>query len=295
MQAAEVCTPQRLQEMIVYIATHHLGSWYNTLNNHASTRPKAHGGPVVPSIRKCRSYSQNTAAPDGAHTLCIFDLPNSYASGDGRRLQAQGSGNNEQEASEDACRQAVAKLLLVEPTQVVLRPAHWRISPDQLLAGLPGADTVHQALPVHVPARAAASGEDAATLSQAEVDDHVAEILRQCVRAHGGFFDPSKISHRALGLGPQDERMYSRLNKLLKRNQLRPFVDRHPEFCWQEKHPKGMLITWAPPTSTSMPAPSSASSNQPACAPSSASASTPAYQPAGVPSSANASEPSLGP
>ena len=283
MQAAEVCTPQRLQEMEVYIMTHHKGLWYNTLNNHASTRPKLYGGPVVPSVRACRSFSQNTAAPDGADMLCILDMPNSYASGDGRRLQAQGSGNNENEASENACRQAVAKLLLMEPAEVVLRPAHWKISPDELLAGLPGADTVHQALPVHVPARTSASGEDAATLSQAEIDDRVAEILRQCLRAHGGSFDPSKISHRALGLGPQDERMYSRLNKLLAPNQLRPFVDRHPEFSWQEKDPKGMLITWATPASTSLPAPSSAS------------ASMPAHQPAGVPSSASASVPSLGP
>ena len=161
--------------------------------------------------------------------------------------------------------------------------------------GLPGADTVHQALPVHVPARTSASGEDAATLSQAEIDDRVAEILRQCLRAHGGSFDPSKISHSALGLGPQHERMYSRLNKLLLPKQLRPFVDRHPEFSYQEKDPKGMLITWASPASTGLPAPSSASCDQPACAPSSASASMPAHQPAGVPSSASASVPSLGP
>ena len=295
MQVAEVCTPHRLQEMEVYIMTHHQGQWYNTLNNHASTRPKLYGGPVVPSVRACRSFSQNTAAPDGADTLCILDMPNSFASSDGRRLQAQGSGNNEKEASENACRQAVAKLLLMEPAKVVLRPAHWKIPPDELLAGLPGADTVHQALPVHVPARTSASGEDAATLSQAEIDDRVAEILRQCLRAHGGSFDPSKISHRALGLGPQDERMHSRLNKLLLPKQLRPFVDRHPEFSYEEKDPKGMLITWASPASTGLPAPSSASCDQPACAPSSASASMPAHQPVGVPSSASASVPSFGP
>ena len=250
---------------------------------HASTRPKIYGGPVVPSVRACMSFSQITAAADGADTLCTLDMPNSYASSDGRRLQAQGSGNNEKEASENACRQAVAKLLFVEPAKVVLRPAHWNISTDELVAGLPGADTVYQALPVHVPGRTSTSGEDAATLSDAEIDDRVAEILRECLRAHGGSFDPSKISHRALGLGPQDERMYSRLNKLLLPKQLRPFVDRHPEFSWQEKDPKGMLITWATSAATSLPAPSSAS------------ASMPAHQPAGVPSSASASVPSLGP
>ena len=260
MQAAEVCTPQRLQEMEEYIMTHHKGPWYNTLNNHASTRPKQYGGPVVPSIRACLSFSwENTAAPDGADMLCILDMPNSFAKSDGRRLQAQGSGNNEKEASENACRQAVAKLLLMEPAEVVLRPVHWKMSPDELLAGLPGADTVHQALPVHVPARTSASGEDAATLSQAEIDDRVAESLRQCLRAHGGSFDPSKISHRKLRLGPEDDRMYSRLNKLLLPTQLRPFVERHPEFSWQEKGPKGMMITWSTSAATSQSAPSTAS------------------------------------
>ena len=85
------------------------------------------------------------------------------------------------------------------------------------------------------------------------------EIIQQCLRAHGGAFDPSKISHSALGLGPQDERMYSRLNKLLLPTQLRPFVERHPEFSWHEKGPKGMMITWSTSAPTSLPAPSTAS------------------------------------
>ena len=243
--------------------THHQGQWYNTLNNHASTRPKLHGGPVVPSVRACRSFSQNTAAPDGADTLCILDMPNSFASSDGRRLQAQGSGNNEKKASENACRQAVAMLLLAGPSNVVLRPAHWKISSGELLEGLPGVDTVHQALPVHVPARAAAiaaaSGADAATMTPTEVEDSVSEIIRECLRAHGGAFDPSRISHRALGLEPQEERMYSRLNKLLLPTQLRPFVEKSDEFSWQEKGPKGMMITWSTTAPASLPAPSSAS------------------------------------
>ena len=99
---------------------------------------------------------------------------------------------------------------------------------------------------MHVPARSAEAGAEAATLSSAEVDDGVAEIVRQCLRAHGGAFDPSRISHRSLGRGPSDERMYSRLNNLLLPGQLRPCVERHPEFSWQPKGPKGMMITWAP-------------------------------------------------
>ena len=135
--------------------------------------------------------------------------------------------------------------------------------PGELLAGLPGVDTVHQALPVHVPAQAAAaaaaSGADAATMTPAEVEDSVSEFIRECLRAHGGAFDPSRISHRALGLEPQDERMYSLLNKLLLPTQLRPFVEKPDEFPWQEKGPKGMMITWSTTALASLPAPSSAS------------------------------------
>ena len=57
-----------------------------------------------------------------------------------------------------------------------------------------------------------------------------------------------------------EEPVYSQLNKLLERNQLRAFVDSHPEFSWSSNGPKGMLITWAldaPPL-----APSSASAEQ---------------------------------
>ena len=277
MEAVELHNPEQLQAVEVYIAKHHKGSWHVTLNNHASTRPKAYGGPLVHAVTECKSYSQSLAAPGGACTLCHLELPNSFAPSDGRRLQAQGAGKSQSEASESACRQAVAKLLLMEPSQVLLRPAHWKISPDELLAGLPGAETMHQALPVHVPARVASAGEDAEMLTPAGVDHRVAEILRHCLRTHGGAFDPSKISHSALGLGPHDERMYSRLNKLLLPNELRPFVERHPEFSWQKKGPKGMVITWSTPAPASPPGPGPASANQPAAAPSPASASVPAH------------------
>ena len=109
------------------------------------------------------------------------------------------------------------------------------------------ADTFAQALPIHVPARHREAGADAATLTPAEVDDRVAELVRECLRAHGGTVDPSRISHRALGLGPADARVYARLNKLLGPGQLRWFVERHPESAWHAKDPKGMIITWETP------------------------------------------------
>ena len=77
----------------------------------------------------------------------------------------------------------------------------------------------------------------------------VAAILRLCLETHGGQFDPSAISHKTAGLTAEDERLYSRLNKLLAPGQLSSFVDKRPEFVWMPKNsgrkPPGMIITWA--------------------------------------------------
>ena len=52
---------------------------------------------------------------------------------------------------------------LGETGQVVLRPAHWNVSIDDLLANMPDSVPSHQALPVHVDAkRARMDGESAA-------------------------------------------------------------------------------------------------------------------------------------
>ena len=89
--------------------------------------------------------------------------------------------------------------------------------------------TQHQALPVHVRTR--------------WVSERVTDIIKQCLNAHGGSFDPSQIRHKNLGLLPSDVRMYSRLNKLLQPGQLREFVDGHPEFEWHQNGPRGMVVT----------------------------------------------------
>ena len=43
---------------------------------------------------------------------------------------------------------------------------------------------------------------------------------------------------------PGDERAYEELNKLLEPNELKPFVEQHPEFAWCPAGKKGMIITW---------------------------------------------------
>ncbi len=203
----------RVEAVEAYLAEHHLASvtWHFTLNNHASTRPKANGGPLVRAVTPCKTFTHVApgsavgAAVGAGSWRCSLDLPNSFTPTDGRRLQTEGYGSTKTEASEHACRRAVAHLLMTEPSQVILRPAHWRIPPSALLEGLPGTETVHQAQPVHVPARSLEAGVEAATLTAAEVDYQVADLLRRCLNAHGGSFDPSRISRAALGQGPGEE------------------------------------------------------------------------------------------
>ena len=117
--------------------------------------------------------------------------------------------------------------------EFVLRPGHWKVNLQDLLAAMPGLVRGHQALPVHVPSRLLdANSAREQGLSPEEIDEKVAEILRQCLDTHSGQFDPSWISHKKSGLKPDDERLYSRsrLNKLLAPGQLKSFVNKHPEF-----------------------------------------------------------------
>ena len=144
-----------------YLAEHHKGTWHITLNNHASTRPKIYGGALVPVVSHCKTFEHIAPGSASAAWRCSLDLPNSFTPTDGRRLQTEGYGTTKDEASELACRRAVAFLLMMDPSQVVLRPAHWRISPAALLEGLPFTHTVHQALPVHVPRRSLEAGVEA--------------------------------------------------------------------------------------------------------------------------------------
>ena len=191
---------------------------------------------------------------------CSLDLPHSFTPGDGRRVEATGYGKTNNEASEAACRRAMAVLLMRSPGEVVLRPPHWWISLESLVRGLPGTVAEHQALPVHVPRRLREAGKEEDRLPEAEVKERVASLLRLCLHKHGGSFDPANISRSALGQKRGEEPVYSQLNKLLERNQLRAFVDSHPEFSWSRNGPKGMLITWA--LDASPLAPSSASADQ---------------------------------
>ena len=103
-----------------YIQQYHVTgiSWHTTLNNHASTRPKAYGGKLVDSLTERKAFEQSLgSAPvsDSATWRCRLVLPNSFVLGDGRVLQATGEGGTQYEASENErarlCQRSRAELV----------------------------------------------------------------------------------------------------------------------------------------------------------------------------------------
>ena len=238
-----------LQAIEAYIRDQHTGvSWHLVLNNHASTRPEVLGGPLVPAVTDCKTYQKIEAGSATSFWRCILQLPNSFQPNDGRRLESVGEGHTKEDASEDACRKAFAKLLYAEPSNVVLRPKHWKIAPDEVVASLPRSRRSHQALPVHISARQENAGAQAAVLSRSERDAHVTDLIRLCLNTHEGEFDPSTICHQKTGLRPEEERVGTRLNQLLRPGELNEFIARHPEFAWRAvnptwRHPLGVAST----------------------------------------------------
>ena len=100
-------------------------------------------------------------------------------------LNIECEGENQVKASEKACRQAFAHLMLADVSQVVLRPKHWMIPIGDVVAGLPLPPGLHQALPVHVCDRTAEANAMGAMLEPDERDRLAAELVRECLLAHG--------------------------------------------------------------------------------------------------------------
>ena len=132
---------------------------------------------------------------------------------------------------------------------MILRPLHWNVPTAQLLAHMPECVPPHQALPVHVNAKRARmedeSGAERSSNPPNVWESRVEELLREILNRHGGSFDPSRISHKAMGRAPGKERAYEELNRLLNPNELKPFVEQHPQFAWHPTGKNGMIITWA--------------------------------------------------
>ena len=250
----QLLTAKRLQmvdfdQAKTFLKDHRVKSvtWHFVLNNTTSTRPKALGGKVVQSLNDHKHFESHGAGFATPMTRCALRLPNSFAADDGKVLEVIGFGATRDEASEDACCGAMVKLLCAEPSNVVLRPAHWNIAISELLkrflaiTGQGQADTEHQ--PLAVPIRRAVPTDETLTADQKK--QAVEEVIRRCLETHGGAFDPSRISSKRYGLQPHEQAPWFILDSLLGKGELRTFVTQHPAFTYHAHGPNGMVITWA--------------------------------------------------
>ena len=147
-------------------------SWHQTLNNHASTRPKQFGGKIVPSVAGCKTFLRRVDPGSARLTWkCLLRIPHSFASGDNLSFCIERESETQDEGDENACRQAFAHLMLADASQVVFRQKHWTIPIEDVVAGLPLRPGVHQALPVHFRRTSALSSEAIAMGCMLEPDD----------------------------------------------------------------------------------------------------------------------------
>ena len=241
------CTQDTRDSLINYMESCHKGLWHWTLNNTTSTRPKDNGGPTVPSVTKCKAHTQ--PGPASTSWECVLELPNSFAKDDGIRLRVSAEAPTKDEADEHACRLAFLHLLTERPGDVILRPAHWNVSRNELIENMPYSLPAHQALPVHVNRnRGRMAGESATerySHDPKEWEGRVVALLNEIITCHKGSFDPSWISHKQMGRRRQDPRAYEELNKLLKPNELKEFVEGHPDFAWAPTKQNYWKIQWA--------------------------------------------------
>ena len=120
-----------------YISKMHVKhiKWHLTLNNTMSTRPMMHGGAVVPSVTKAKTFTEVGSGSANRSWACTLRLPHTFASGDQQELEAVGYGATEDEASEDVCCTAMAKLLRADASNIALRPRHWNVPLRDLMEG----------------------------------------------------------------------------------------------------------------------------------------------------------------
>ena len=238
-----------LAEAESFLQEHHVKTttWHLVLNNTTSTKPKDHGGPVVPAISKLKQYETCGSGSASPMVRCILRLPNSFVKGDGKVLEVEGLGATQNEASEDACCGAMVKLLRAEPGNVLLRRGHWTIPAAELIKGLlkitgeEQSGTEHQPLVV----RRGRGGPPVETLTGDDNKKAVEEVIRRCLESHGVAFDPAMISRQRYGLQPGEVPPWETLHSLLGKGELLQFVSQHPDFQYSQDGPKGMFITWA--------------------------------------------------
>ena len=232
--------PHVVLEVEEHLQRHLVGSlsWQTVLDNTITTRPKEHGGPVVQSISDHMTCSRESSV-----WTCSFSLPFpptfaiKVSPLPEHWVQVTASAPKKKEAECLACRKMFAILLLADPGWVTMHNGHWKLLPQQLINDMPYGNQQRQALPapvrrVHGEPAAAAIG-----LTHLEVDARVNTILRRCLDAYGGQFDPSDIDHDKVGLGPDDEPIHQQLHSLIGPGQLRSVIDRLQGVAWKFRHP----------------------------------------------------------
>ena len=106
-------------------------AWRSVLDNHFN-RAESIGGPIIPSIQACHSVWPafgGSVEGWGAH----LNIENSLAVGDGLQLSVFGYGNAKSQAIQDMRQKTLALLLLTDASQVLLQPAQWRVSPNEII------------------------------------------------------------------------------------------------------------------------------------------------------------------
>ena len=238
-----------LAEAKSFLREHHVETvtWHHVLNNTTSTKPKEHGGPVVPAISKLKQFEPYGSGSANPMIRCTLKLPNSFIKDDGKVLEVEGVGATDTEASEDACCGAMVKLLCAEPGNVVLRPGHWKIPAAELIGGLLKITSNDQTGIEHQPlaVRSGRGGPPAETLTGDDNRKAVDQIIRRCLETHDGYFDPAWISSKRYGVQPGELTPWKKLNSLHGKREISSFVSQHPDFQYRGHGPSGMIISWA--------------------------------------------------
>ena len=235
-----LCDPSLVLAVEEHLQRHLLEtfSWQTVLDNTITTRPKEHGGPVVQSISDRIKFSRVSS-----DWTCQLDLPlpPTFAikvlAMPADQVQATATAPTKKEAQNRASRKMFALLLLADPGWVMMHTSHWKIPPQQLIDNMPGGNQQRQVLPARLPRVHGDPAAAAAGLTSQEVDARVENILRRCLDAYGGLFDPSDIDHDKVGLGPEDEPVHQQLHSLIGPGQLRSVIGRLPGISWRFRHP----------------------------------------------------------
>ena len=105
-----------------------LAAWRTILNGHFNRR-KTDGGPIISSINDC-----TTIVPaNGGAFEATLTIDNSLSVGDGLALSVSVIGDSKDDAMKNVCHKTFGLLLLTDASQVLLQPAQWRVSPNEII------------------------------------------------------------------------------------------------------------------------------------------------------------------